>query len=301
MKRLLLLLPLLSILFLYSCSSSQEEQLTELKPYPNEHLLVSVDELNYMLLDDNTFLIDARSDTSGSFIPDAVHFSARGELGDPDHPVSNYLIGPERFQEKMRALGLNNDHDVVIMDEGNNLYAARLFYALEYYGFTNASLLDGGLAAWVDEGYPTAEDPNQADSGNFTVDVQPNRFCDYETVVAASNDPNKIILDVRSEEEYTGQIARAEKGGHIPNAVHLEWSDVIESEGIPFFKPANEIEEIYVSAGLTPDKEIIPHCQSNVRGSHTYFTLRLMGYDSVRPYEGSWAEYGNREGSEVVQ
>ncbi|WP_234567759.1 sulfurtransferase [Rhodohalobacter sp. 614A] len=301
MKKLFLLVPLLSILVLSSCKSPQEEQLTEFVPYPNAELLVDVDELNHLLLDEDTFLIDARSDVSGSFIPDAVHFSARRELGDPDHSVNNFLIGPAAFEEKMRALGLNQDHKVVIMDEGNSLDAARLFYALEYYGFANASILDGGLAAWVEEGYPTSEEPNQAEPGNFAAEVQPARFCDYETIVLASSDPNKIILDVRSEGEYTGEVKRADKNGHIPNAVHLEWSDVLKSEGIPYFKPANEIREIYASAGLTPDKEIIPHCQSNVRGSHTYFTLRLMGYDSVRPYEGSWEEYGNREESVVVQ
>lgn len=283
---------------LFSCTSTPEVQ-SEPETYPNAHLLVNVDELNSMLLDESTFLIDARPDSAGEFIPDAVHFAAVPELADPDHAINNYLIGPDAFQEKMRALGINQEDNVVIMDEANNLAASRLFYALEYYGFTNASLLDGGFAAWVEEGYPTAEEPVQSERGNFMADVQPARFCDYETVVAASSDPDKIVFDVRSEGEYTGEVERAEKSGHIPNAVHLEWSSVLESEGIPYFKPASEIQELYTSVGLTPDKEIIPHCQTNVRGSHAYFTLRLMGYDSVRPYEGSWAEYGNRKDSVV--
>ena len=310
MKKLFLLSILFSLAFFASCSSDTDththsddemagETTDEYEYYPNEDLLVIVDELNYLLLDETTFLIDTRTDTTGGFIPDAVHFPAREELADPDHPVSNYLIGPELFQQKMRNLGLNNEDKVVIMDGGNSLLAARLFYALEYYGFTNASILDGGLEAWRDEDYPTSGEPNTSEPGNFTVNVQPSRFCDYETVVAASSDPNKIVLDVRSEEEYTGEVQRSDKGGHIPNAVHLEWSDVIYEEGVPYFKPAAEIREIYAAAGLTPDKEIIPHCQSNVRGSHAYFTLRLMGYDSVRPYEGSWAEYGNRAESVV--
>lgn len=305
-KKFLFAVPLLLTLFISACSSNQDEQITEeqteLDNYPNAHLLVIPDELNELLLDENTFLIDARSDTNGKFIPDAVHFSARDELEDPNHPVSNYLIGPEAFREKMRELGLNNDHRIIIMDKGNSLNAARLFYALEYYGFTSAAILDGGLAGWADEGYPTTEKPRTGSGlGNFTVDVQPARFCDYETVVEASNDPNKIILDVRSEGEYTGEVKRAEKSGHIPNAVHLEWGEVIAPEGVPYFLSPGEIQQKYASAGLTPDKEIIPHCQSNVRASHTYFTLRLMGYGSVRPYEGSWAEYGNREESVVVR
>lgn len=301
MKKLFLIHSFFLLLILSSCSSEKENQVVT-DEYPNAHLLVSAEELDNMLTDEQIVLIDTRSDSTGEFVTGAVHFSARGELGDPEHPVSNYLVGPETFQEKMRQLGLNNDHKVVIMDEGNGLIAARLFYALEYYGFTNASLLNGGLAGWEESGYPTTDEPATAPgSGNFTVDVQPQRFCDYETVVEASSDPGKIILDVRSEGEYTGEIKRAEKSGHIPNAIHLEWSEVLEPEGVPYFLPAGEIQEMYASVRLTPDKEIIPHCQSNVRGSHTYFTLRLMGYDSVRPYEGSWTEYGNREESVVEQ
>ena len=124
-------------------------------------------------------------------------------------------------------------------------------------------------------------------------------MCDFEYVTAASSAEDKVIFDARSEDEYTGEVARAEQGGHIPNAVHLEWSNVLESEGIPYFLPADSIQAKYTELGITPDKEVIPHCQSNVRGSHAYFTLRLMGYDSVRPYEGSWADYGNREGASV--
>jgi thiosulfate/3-mercaptopyruvate sulfurtransferase len=134
---------------------------------------------------------------------------------------------------------------------------------------------------------------SERDSGNFSVNVQESKFCDISYVMEASNDPNKIIFDVRSEEEYTGADERAEKSGHIPNAVHLEWNNVLEDDGVPYFKSAQEIQSIYDSLGITRDKEVIPHCHTNVRGSHAYFTLRLMGYDSVRAYEGSWSEYGN--------
>lgn len=111
----------------------------------------------------------------------------------------------------------------------------------------------------------------------------------------AAEDPNKVIFDARSAAEFSGDDERAARSGHIPNAVHLEWSEVLLEGDIPYFKPAADIQEMFTSKGITPDKEVIPHCHTNVRGSHAYFTLRLMGYDSVRPYEGSWAEYGNRE------
>lgn len=300
-KRISLIILMMSCFVFTACNSGNEQTVSETsQTYPNENLLVSSDELSSMLTNEDIFLIDARSDTAEAYIPGAIHFAAIPELGDPTNPIPNYLIGPEAFQEKMRNIGLNQDDNVVILDGGNSLEAARLFYALEYYGFSNASILNGGMAAWQENEYPTSGEPETVfETGNFTVEVQPARFCDYETVVAASSDTNKVVFDVRSEEEYTGEVQRAEKSGHIPNAVHLEWSEVLESDGIPYFKPAGEIQEMYSAAGLTPEKEIIPHCQTNNRGAHAYFTLRLMGYDSVRPYEASWAEYGNRAESMV--
>ena len=301
MKRISLIIFLMSCATFAACNSSTEERASEAtETYPNAGLLVSADELSSMLANEDIILIDARSDTGEAYIPGAIHFAAIPELGDTTNPIPNYLIGPEAFQVKMRNIGLNQDDNVVILDGGNSLQAARLFYALEYYGFSNASILNGGMAAWQENEYPTeVESKTVSETGNFTVEIQPSRFCDYETIVAASNDPDKVVFDVRSKGEYTGEVQRAEKSGHIPNAVNLEWSAVLETGEIPYFKSASEIQEMYSEAGLTPEKEIIPHCQTNNRGAHAYFTLRLMGYDSVRPYEASWAEYGNREESVV--
>ncbi len=283
---------ILLVPFLFLACQPTNEEAQPLTGYPNSHLLIEASELNSMLDQDNILLIDARAEASDSLIQGAIHFPAIEKLTDPDHPVQSYLIGPEVFEQMMQEIGLNNDDRVVIYDEGNALASARLFYALDYYGFSNASLLNGGVQGWA-EAYPVVDYPSERNSGNFAVNVQESKFCDINYVMEAASDPDKIIFDVRSEDEYTGVDERAERSGHIPNAVHLEWSNVLEDDGIPFFKSAQEIQGIYDSLGITRDKEVIPHCHTNVRGSHAYFTLRLMGYDSVRAYEGSWSEYGN--------
>lgn len=291
--------PLFIILLLFYACSSEETAEQASEQYPNDQLLVSSEELNSMIQSGTPVIIDVRSNPSQDFIPGAVHFPAVSKLADPDHPIPNYLVGPDSFEQMMKDLGLHNDEDAVIYDEGNALHAARLFYALEYYGYSNASILNGGIEDWKAKNFPTEENPDELPEGSFAVNVQESKFCDFDYVMNASDDPDKVIFDVRSEAEYTGENQRAEKGGHIPNAANLEWNNVIEKEGIPYFLLADEIQEMYDSMGITRDKEIIPHCQTNVRGSHAYFTLRLMGYDSVRPYEASWAEYGNREDSVV--
>ncbi|MGF1671591.1 MAG: sulfurtransferase [Balneolaceae bacterium] len=280
------------MLFQTGCSP---EATDEPVGYPNSHLLLAADELSELMQTDDILLVDTREAITNEVIPGAVHFPSVRMLTDPDHPVSNFLVGPEKFVEMMRSLGLNNEDRIVIYDDGNALAAARLFYALDYYGFSNAFILNGGVKAWLAEGLPVSDSFAETEQGNFQFEIQENRFCDINYIMEAVNDPDKIIFDVRSEGEYTGEVKRAERSGHIPNAVNLEWNNVLQDGDIPYFKPAQEIQELFAFKGITPEKEIIPHCQTNVRGSHAYFTLRLMGYDSVRPYEGSWAEYGNRE------
>jgi len=274
-----------------ACTSPQDGPLTD---YPNSHLLLDAEELSLLLENETVLLIDARNELPDTLIPGAIHFAAVSELIDEDHPVEFYLIGPDVFQEKMRNIGLNSDSRVVIYDEGNSLASARLFYALDYYGFSNTSILNGGIQGWLAEGLPITDTAAQPSTGTFTFEVDETKACDITFIMAAADDPNKIIFDARSAGEYTGEDVRAERAGHIPNSVNLEWSRVLQQDGIPYFLPAQEIQDKFNSLGITPDKEVISHCHTNVRGSHAYFTLRLMGYDSVRTYEGSWAEYGNQ-------
>jgi thiosulfate/3-mercaptopyruvate sulfurtransferase len=287
----------LALLLFISCTAESPDSFMD---YPNTELLVDAADLHAALERENLFLIDARGTLNDTLIPGAVHFAAIAELTDPDHPVASFLITPEAFREKMRRIGLNNDDRVVIYDGGNSLAAARLFYALEYYGFSNASILNGGIQGWLAEGYDIANAPASRGESSFSVNVNEAMWCDITYVMEAANDPDKIIFDARSEAEYTGEDVRAERGGHVPNAVNLEWSRVLQPDGIPYFLPPQQIQDKYTALGITPDKEVIPHCHTNVRSSHAYFTLRLMGYDSVRPYEGSWAEYGNNPQS-IIQ
>ena len=87
-------------------------------------------------------------------------------------------------------------------------------------------------------------------------------------------------------------MVRAARGGAIPGAVHLEWTNNLDSNG--FFKSADELKQMYAERGISPEKEIIPHCQGGYRSAHTYLALRLIGYPDVRNYLGSWGEWGNR-------
>lgn len=291
--------------FFVSCNKGGDTY-QEQSPY-NEELLVSVTELLSML-DEEILIIDTRTSRDAYLeesIPGAIYFHSRSDLNDLNSEIENFLIDAQQFEQRMRELGVDNDSRIVIYDEGNGLGSARLFYALEYYGFQGkASLLNGGFAAWKHEDGTVVQAAEIAETtrpGSFTSRIIEDRQCDIAYVTGVEPGSNKIIFDVRSRDEYDGIDVRADRGGHIPGAVHLEWREVLVDGDIPYFRTFAEIDEIYTSLGITRDKEIIPHCQTNIRGSHAYFTLRLMGYDSIRPYEGSWAEYGNRSEVAIVQ
>jgi thiosulfate/3-mercaptopyruvate sulfurtransferase len=112
---------------------------------------------------------------------------------------------------------------------------------------------------------------------------------------------SKPLVDVRSVKEYTGELLHmpnypqegAMRGGHIPGAVNIPWSSAVnDADGT--FKSAEELRLLYGRYGITDDKDVIAYCRIGERSSHTWFVLKyLLGYPSVRNYDGSWTEWGN--------
>lgn len=125
----------------------------------------------------------------------------------------------------------------------------------------------------------------------------PERVTSADGILARLKDPAVVILDARSPAEYAGKDVRAKRGGHIPGAVNIEWSQALRPDGT--FKPLEELRALYGANGVTPDKTVIAYCQTHHRSAHSYFVLRLLGYPRVVGYDRSWSEWGNREGLPV--
>ena len=107
------------------------------------------------------------------------------------------------------------------------------------------------------------------------------------------------IWDARSIEEYTGEKVMAEKGGHIPGAIHCEWTSLMDRERN--MRIRQDALEYLTSVGISPDKPTITHCQSHHRSGFTYLVARLLGFSNIRAYDGSWWEWGNRSDTPVEQ
>ena len=281
------------LMVITGCSSDQVDKKDN--AYPNADLLINTEWVKNHLSDPNVIVIDTRNEGyEGGHIPGAVHITWK-ELTDPQYPVEGYLVNSEKFTEKMQTLGINQNSTVVVYDDGSSLAASRLFYALEYYGHKNVKVVNGGFTAWLNKGYNISTNEPDPTTGNFVASVNEQLFSTKDEIEKNLNKENVVILDVRSKQEYTGKDVRAKRGGHIPNAVHLEWNEAITTneDGVPVFKSYQVLKEQFENKGIHKEMTVIPYCQTNVRGAHTYFTLRLLGYENISPYEGSWSEWGN--------
>jgi thiosulfate/3-mercaptopyruvate sulfurtransferase len=261
--------------------------------YANPDLLWSVAELKDRLSDPQLVLMDMRPPEaySNGHIPGARSFDIFGIslIDTRPEPLEAFLWMIEHL---IQAKGVTNDSKVVVYDDIAGMRSARLFWFLEFFGHNEVHMLNGGFNAWRDAALPITQQASVPTGGNFKMKARADRIATADDVLKKLHTSSAVIVDTRSDAEYTGQLARAKRGGAIPGAVHLEWTNNLDAKG--FFKSADELKEMYAGRRITPDKEVIPHCQGAYRSAHTYLALRLIGYPNVRNYLGSWGEWGNR-------
>ncbi len=188
------------------------------------------------------------------------------------------------IEERLTTLGLTREQRIVVYDEGT-LFAARLWWVLHYLGHDGMHVLNGGLPAWTAAGNDVSTDnPTPIASADpYQSTVQPDALAQVLDVEAAIDDPDTMIVDARTPDEYAA--------GHIPGAVNVNYPLNAEPETPKFWKPAEDLKRLYAEAGVTPERRVIPYCSTGVRSAVTWFTLRLIGFDEVSLFSGSWAEW----------
>jgi thiosulfate/3-mercaptopyruvate sulfurtransferase len=269
--------------------------------YARPQLLVEPAQLQKALGDPNLVIVDLRKKESydAGHIPGAVWYDT-AFLKDPDEKL--YVINEKLFAEKVGEAGIDTTKTVVAYDDGNGLWATRFWWVLWYYGH-EGSVLNGGFARWQKDGLAVSKEAPAVTKAVFKPSVNDDVICALDYVAEKSNnpDPNVVILDVRSPAEYTGADVRAAKGGHVPNAVNLDWTRSLTEAQPQVWKPAAELRKQFEEAGIKPGAQVITYCQTGVRAAHSLFTLYLLGYDGLKNFDGSWQEWGNNKDTKVAR
>ena len=268
-----------------------------MKGFANEKLLVRPKELSDMIGGAGAkppLILDLRppEQYTAGHVPGAIHMDLWGvSLIDTDPAPLNAFMW--MIEHVFQTHGVQASTPVVVYDEQSGMRAARAFWFLEYFGHPSVRMLDGGFNAWLAAGFETSRDAAPPPKSEWVGKRKAEAIATHKDVRQALRKPGSVILDTRSEAEYTGAVARAKRGGAIPGAVHIEWTRNLSPSGE--FKSADELRKMYGDAGVTPDREVITYCQGGYRAAHSYLALRLLGYPRVRMYVGSWKEWGDRE------
>jgi thiosulfate/3-mercaptopyruvate sulfurtransferase len=269
--------------------------------YAHPETLVDTSWVADHLNDPKVRLIEADEDIllyEVGHIPGAVKLDWHVDVQDP---ISRDFVDQQGFEQLMSRWGISNDTTIVLYGDRNNWYAAYSFWLFNMYGHKNLRILNGGRARWEAEGRPYTKEVPHFQTATYHAQPADESIRAFRDDVATGlKDSNRRLIDVRSPQEYTGELLHminypqegAQRGGHIPGAKNIPWATAANTDGT--FKSTEELRQIYEGKDIRPDKDVITYCRIGERSAHTWFVLtQLLGYPHVRNYDGSWTEWGS--------
>lgn len=267
-----------------------------LSQYAHPEVLVDTQWVVEHLNDPNVRLIDAGVSPEAyntGHIPGAVFWNGFTDLLLPDWRTN---FDTDALEKLLARSGITNDTTVITYGD----YPATggwLFWFLNVFGHHNVRVLNGGRQKWIAEGRPLTTEPPHIIPTDYRVqisDASLRASCEY--VRESIGQTNRVLVDARTPQEYSGEwlmmepAKETERAGHIPGTVHIPYELTLNEDGT--FKSVEQLQAIYTDKGITPDKEAIAYCAVGARSGHTWFVLKyLLGYPNVRNYDGSWNEW----------
>jgi thiosulfate/3-mercaptopyruvate sulfurtransferase len=234
-----------------------------------------------------------REDYDAGHIPGAVYLDWTADLVDPTDPVPAQAAPPDALARVLGAAGIGADTLVVAYDDHPaSQFATRLWWLLRWLGHPGCRVLDGGWKKWVAEGRPVSTVPAAVAPAVFTPRLQPGWRLTAGDVLAGLRSPERVLVDARDAAQYTGQVRRGSRGGHIPGAVHLPREALTAADGT--FLPDAALREAAAAAGLAPELEVAAYCNGGVAATAVLFALSMLGYPRLANYDGSWNEWAER-------
>ncbi|MAF09113.1 sulfurtransferase [Candidatus Poribacteria bacterium] len=268
--------------------------------YARPELLVTTDWVAEHAADDGVRLVEVDVDTNSygeAHIAGAVGWNWETQLCDP---VRRDILTRASFEDLLSSSGIGADTTIVFYGDNNNWFATYALWQCVYWGHPESGirLMDGGRAKWIGEGRPTSPEAPLVDRADYGASLGDDNVRAFSHQIHRGLAEESInLIDVRSPVEFSGDITSppgmpetAQRGGHIPGAVNVPWSEAVHEDGT--FRSAERLLDVYGS--LDDGKETIAYCRIGERSSHTWFVLTyLLGHDKVRNYDGSWTEWGN--------
>ena len=273
----------------------------------NHNYLISPEELNQLLqLNSKDFAIfDCRFDLANvkkglelylqGHIPGAVYVDLEKDLSGGKNPLlgRHPLPEPSVWSSTISKLGVSKSTLVILYDQQENIYSARMWWMLKAVGLNNVRILNGGFSNWVNFGGDVStliEEPQptlqEIDSSKFDGLV---KMIDIQKNIQA---PIFTVLDARASERYRGEVEPLDPvAGHIPGALNRLYKLNLNDQNL--FKSSSELKKECLSFVKNPES-IVHQCGSGVTACHNLLAMEIAGLQGSKLYAGSWSEWCNQ-------
>jgi thiosulfate/3-mercaptopyruvate sulfurtransferase len=263
-------------------------------PYVNHDLLIETDKLPALLKQPNVVLVDGVDEASYQriHIPGAVNLFFNQFANLETRKKNGFPTRVKDAEKLLGAAGISNDTLVIIYDGGEGAIASGLWFALEFFGHKKVKVLNGGFRKWLKEGRPVTQDSLEVIKKKYVATARPELVVTRKWVKKNMHEKNTLLVDARSPDEFIGKdlLPGIKRGGHIPGAVNLDWVNL--SDKVKTFKSADDIKAILARAGITPETRVVSYCQQGIgRATFLGMAMKLVGYNNVLEYTGSWQDW----------
>jgi len=224
-------------------------------------------------------------------LPGAGFADIPGELSGPDARFPFTVPSAEHFAAAIGKLGVGGQHHVVAYAQESPMWATRLWWLLRYFGHDDASVLDGGLAAWSASGGGVEHGSCEYPAATFVPRPRPELLASLADVKAVLDGAPSRLVNALPEPAFRGEGPGSySRPGRIPGSVNVPWSRLVD-ETTSYFRPPAQLALAFSGAGVGQDEPVIAYCGGGISATVDLFALFLSGRPDARLYDGSLTEW----------
>jgi thiosulfate/3-mercaptopyruvate sulfurtransferase len=235
-----------------------------------------------------------------SHIPGAVRFDF-DKIADKQTDLPHMLPDPLEFARTVGAMGIGNEHRVVVYASEGIAPAARVWWMFRVMGHDAVSVLDGGMPKWIAARGPIQAGHAPHPPAQFRARYRKELVKSFDQVSEILDKKSAQVVDVRAAARFRGEAPEPRAGlrsGHMPGAMNLPVSDLMNADGTMKAKPL--LKDLFSAARANIEKPMVTSCGSGVTAAVAALAMARLGQWDTAVYDGSWTEWGGRPDAAVV-
>lgn len=267
-----------------------------------------LDDPNIRILDCTTFVRASKDgyhmesglqEWKKAHIPGSVFADLSNDLSNKNSPIQFMIPSASSFTQAMSHLGVQDGVFVVLYDSFINIWAARLWWMLQSFGFEQVAILNGGWKKWKREKRPISAETKEYPKGEIAFHPNTEMIATKEDVLKAIDNSKTILIDALTRQEYSGELAVYGRPGHIPTSINVPALELIDTRTRSYL-PVEKLEQIFAPILKENPSRIITYCGGGAAGSSVAFALKLLGVENISVYDGALLEWASDPDSPMV-